>query len=121
MKVSSLGEFTNEQELRGYGLKLKDANLYGLVEEGEFGEFELQTKSTLEYQANHRPEEALKKLSHYLRKSVYFKNDFLNLTFLYRLQQVYSKIDIEIVEETQKIAQVILHNHEESEFVIAEI
>lgn len=44
-----------------------------------------------------------------LLKSVYFTDKFLDLNYLYELQQVYAQVNIEVVEETQKIAQVVLH------------
>ncbi len=68
-----------------------------------------------------RPKEAVKLMNQHLTRSIRFEDTFLKFSLFYELQNVYSKINIEIVEETQKIAQVILHNNENSELILAEI
>lgn len=60
-------------------------------------------------------------MNQHLTRSIRFEDTFLKFSLFYELQNVYSKINIEIVEETQKIAQVILHNNENSELILAEI
>jgi hypothetical protein len=50
-----------------------------------------------------------------------FNNDTLNLALLWRLQKIYAEINVQLVVETQKIAQVILRDGQQTGLVLAEI
>lgn len=73
----------------------------------------------MQYSSQDRPKEAFKLFNLYQQKSIYFKDNFIDLSLLSKLEAAYSKIDVEVIEETKKIAQVILHSNEKSEMVLA--
>ena len=55
-----------------------------------------------------------------LKTSIFFNNSFLNLKFLKNLQDSYSNINVFLVEETKKVAQIVIEQNDDS-VVLAEI
>lgn len=55
-----------------------------------------------------------------LKTSIFFNNSFLNLKFLKNLQDSYSNINVLLVEETKKVAQIVIEQNDDS-VVLAEI
>lgn len=47
-------------------------------------------------------------------KSVDFENYFYNLSYLYNLEKIYSKLNVSLVEETHKIALVTINRPNQS-------
>lgn len=52
----------------------------------------------MQYSSQDRPKEAFKLFNLYQQKSIYFKDKFIDLSLLSKLEAAYSKIDVEVIE-----------------------
>jgi hypothetical protein len=87
-----------------------------MQEEGHYGRDALEV---FQYSRKERPIKGQKCFVHELKSSMTFNNSFFDLKFLYDLESTYSKINVQLVEETQKIAQVIIENSEDNSVILA--
>jgi hypothetical protein len=98
------------------GKKIVEYSQYKMQEEGHYGRDALEV---FQYSRRERPIKGQKYFVHELKTSMTFNNSFLDLKFLYDLESTYSKINVELVEETQKIAQVTIENSEDNSVILA--
>lgn len=93
--VNVIGNFGREGVLHEFGFK-SVVGSKGYIKREEFVQGD-SSSFVDKYDCRDRPKSFPLEIARYLRKSFYFLNKFLDLTFLYDLQHLYKDINLRVV------------------------